>query len=276
MKQKPHIAFIGDLTIDKYIQSGEIRLGGAALNGAVWARKLGAKSSVVTTVGTDVSGKRMIKKLVSEHISKTHLQIKRGNTSSIEINIHENGERSYGVWNPGTLSTYHLRSKDIKYLVGMDAIVMTIYPQFAHVLSELALVKKKASNPPLVVINFGDLKEFHQDLSVVEEVLFFADLCVFGLDKDADEDLINRLKMMAKTSNAKMLITLASSGSLVYAGSQHVVQSAKPVDVIDTTGAGDSFLSAFLCTYLQTKNIEKSLQSGTNLASEVITHMGAY
>lgn len=276
MKTQKHIAFIGDLTIDKYVQSGEIRLGGAALNGAIWARKLGAKPSVVTTIGTDMPGKEMLKKLKKEHISKTHLKIRHGKTSSIEINVNQQGERSYGVWDPGTLASYHLRAKDIAYLTSMYAIVVTIYPQFAHVLSELALVKKNVPNPPLIVINFGDLKEFHQDLSVVEEVLSFADFCVFGLDKDADEGIINSLKTIARSGSAKMLITLASHGSIVYEGSQHIVQSAIHVPVVDTTGAGDSFLSAFLLCYINTKNIQESLQAGTSLASQVIQRLGAY
>ncbi len=276
MNQQKHIAFIGDLTIDKYVQSGEIRLGGAALNGAIWARKLGVKSSVVTTVGTDMPGKEMIKKLKKEHISKTHLQIKHGKTSSIEINLNEKGDRSYGVWDPGTLANYHLRPKDINYLLDMDAVVVTIYPQFSHVLSELALVKKNVPNPPLVVTNFGDLKEFHQDLSVVEEAVPFADFCVFGLDKDADEGMINTIKTMARTSTAHMLITLASNGSLVYKGSHAFVQSAKQVDVVDTTGAGDSFLTAFLVTYLETHDIQNALKNGTDLASGVIQRIGAY
>lgn len=277
MNKQPHIAFIGDLTIDKYIQSGDIRLGGAALNGAVWARKLGAKSSVVTTVGTDNPGKEMIKKLKKEHISKTHLQIKHGKTSSIEINIHDNGERSYGVWDPGTLASYHLRPKDALYLAQQNAVVVTIYPQFAHILQELKNVKTENNNPsPLVVINFGDLKEFHQDLTVVEEVLPYSDFCVFGLDKDTDEGIINALKAMAKSGKTKILITLASYGSLVYDGSSTYIQSAKQVPVVDTTGAGDSFLSAFLVSFLSSCDIQKSLQAGTDLASNVIGRLGAY
>ncbi len=276
MKQQSRIAFIGDLTIDKYVQSGDIRLGGAALNGAIWARKLGAKSCVVTTVGTDNPGKEMIKKLKKEHISKTHLQIKHGNTSSIEININEKGDRSYGVWDPGTLANYHLRPKDINYLLDMDAVVVTIYPQFAHVLAELALVKKNVPNPPLVIINFGDLKEFHRDLSIVDEVLPFADFCVFGLDKDTDEGLINTIKSMAKHTPTKMLITLGSHGAILYSGSESFVQIAPKVKVVDTTGAGDAFLAAFVTTYLATRDPQKSLQSGTELASKVIQYLGAY
>lgn len=271
-----HIAFVGDLTIDKYVTSSEIRLGGAALNGAIWARKLGAKPSVVTSVGTDNAGKEMIKKLKKEHISKTHLQIRHGKTSSIEINVNEKGERSYGIWDPGTLASYHLREKDIAYLQTMDAIVVTVYPQYAHIINELSALGKMHTKGPCIVINFGDLHEFSQDLTLVKSVLRYADFCVFGLHSDADGAIIQTLKDMTMHSHAKMLITLAENGSVVYVKGETYTQKAKQVSVMDTTGAGDAFLSAFLHTYLETQDIQKSLQSGTDLASTVIQHLGAY
>lgn len=272
MKHQPHFAFIGDLTIDKYIDSGEIRLGGAALNMSVWAKRLGIKSSVVTSVGTDMAGKEMIKKLKKEHISRTHLQIRHGKTSSIEINIHANGERHYGVWDPGTLAGYHLRPKDITYLAEMDAVVVTVYPQFEHILQEIAGIKK----PSFVVINYGDLKEFGSDLGIVEENLERADMLVFGFDKEFDEERINKLKEVAQAEKKKILITLGSYGSLLYDAGQTYTQIAKEVSVVDTTGAGDAFLTGFLSEYCVSHDCQKSLEKGTESASNVIGQLGAY
>ena len=48
------------------------------------------------------------------------------------------------------------------------------------------------------------------------------------------------------------------------------------VPVVDTTGAGDSFLAGFLASYLNSRDILKSLHRGADLASEVIQHIGAY
>lgn len=277
MKDQPHIAFIGDLTIDKYVQSGEIRLGGAALNGSIWARKLGAKPSVVTTVGTDMSGKEMVKKLKKEHISKTHLQIKHGNTSSIEITVDNQGERSYGVWDPGTLASYHFREKDIAYLSGMDAIVVTVYPQFAHILDELSAVKKnQPGESPYIIVNFGDLKEFHGDINIVVTALSIANLCVFGLHETEDSELISRLESLARKHTRHILITMAAKGSRMYAADTVYSEPAKLVTAVDTTGAGDSFLSAYLIKFLDTGDVKASLRAGTELASQVIQRIGAY
>lgn len=271
MNHQLHFAFIGDLTIDKYVNSGEIRLGGAALNGAIWARRLGAKPSVVTAVGTDAAGKEMIKKLKKEHVSKTHLQIRHGKTSQVEIFLKD-GEKKYGDWNPGVFAQHHLRKKDITYLGSLDSVVVMGYPQNEHILHEIAQINKS----PFIVINYGDLKEFGSDLQIVEEHLQCADLLIFGFEKAYDEQRINRLKDIARTEKKMILITLGMYGSLVYDGEKTYMQTAHKTQVVDTTGAGDSFLSAFLVAYLKTHDIQQALKNGSELASKVVQLVGAY
>ena len=273
--KKPSIAFIGDLTVDRYVEKNEIRLGGAALNMAIWAKRSGADVSVVTDVGSDDAGKQQIAFLKQEKIDTSKIQISKGSTSEIEIFVNESGERRYGLWNAGTLAHYHLRTSDISFLKKKDVVCLTIYPQYEHILSEVSSIAR-AKKHPLLVVNFGDLREFNRDIRVVEDVLHYTDICVFGLDKDADETLINTLQHMAKQSRVKILITLASSGSLVFDGADVFLQAAKKVKVVDTTGAGDAFLAGFLVKYLKTKDIQTSLSAGSALASQVIQKVGAY
>lgn len=275
MEREPSIAFIGDLTVDHYVEKNEVRLGGAALNMAIWAKRKGADVSVVTAVGDDEAGKKQLAMLQKKSIDGTHVQILQGSTSSIDIYINDSGDRRYGSWDPGALSDYHMRKEDVHFLKRMDAVCVTIYPQFAHVLSEISLLKHSKKSP-YIVMNFGDLREFHQDLRVVEDVLSIADLCVFGLDKDADEKLVNELRDMAKNGHTDMLITFGSFGSLLYESKKTYVEPAKQVNVVDTTGAGDSFLAGFIVQYLKTHDVQKSLAAGALLASKVIQKVGAY
>ena len=71
-------------------------------------------------------------------------------------------------------------------------------------------------------------------------------------------------------------MTLGKFGSIAFVGETVFVQSASDVPVVDTTGAGDAFLAGFLVTYLQTKDVQQSLRSGTQLASKVVGLLGAY
>jgi len=257
----PKIAFVGDLTADIYMPQRDIRLGGAAYNAALWAKRLGARAKIFSCVGSDVVGEKFPH---SENIQK-----KRGKTSAIEIFVSKDGERQYGTWNPGVLVKYHFRNKDKKILRTMDAIVVTVYPFFEHILKEIPV-------GPLVVINYGDLKEFDRRIDVVVRNMKIADILIFGLDKDEDEQLINDILLLASMQNKMAIVTLGKYGSIAWLNGKSFIQPAQEVKPVDTTGAGDSFLSAFLVSYLKTNDIQKSLNSGTDLASKVIQKVGAY
>ena len=276
MNRMPKISFVGDLTIDKYVDSGDIRLGGAALNSAIWAKRLGAKASIVTSIGNDQPAELFIKKINEEKINAVGIQIVEGATSSIAIHVNAQGERSYGIWNPGTLAKYHLRGMDILHLHTQDAVAITIYPQYIRILDELRPLRIHRNKKPLIVINFGDLREFHAYPAVVDEYCQLADICVFGLDKQEDENRINDLRSIARRTDTIMLITLASHGSLVYTKKDTFVQPAQQVQAIDTTGGGDAFLAGFLVSYCKNHDITQSLQAGTDTATKAILQLGAY
>jgi fructoselysine 6-kinase len=276
MHSFPSIAHIGDLTVDKYVETKEVRLGGGALNGALWARRSGARASVVTAIGTDDPGELFLKKLKKEKINGSHIQKITGETSGIEIFVGADGERRYGTWNPGTLAHYHLRVKDIAFLKKQDAVCVTIYPPFRHVLHELSKTRSLRRKKPTLVINYGDLKEFDKDLTVVTSHLRSTDIAVFGLDKDEDEGMINELRVLAKSTKKQFLITLGKYGSLLYDGDEVFTQAAREVKAKDTTGAGDSFLAGFLVSYLKDYDIQKALARGSSLAARVIQKVGAY
>src|SRR5688572_16858298 len=99
----PSIAFIGDLTADIYVDSGQIKHGGAALNMAIWAARAGADATIVSAVGSDAVGSKFLAFIRSQKLSTLSVQKKRGPTSSIEIFLKD-GERHYGAWKPGVLT----------------------------------------------------------------------------------------------------------------------------------------------------------------------------
>jgi fructoselysine 6-kinase len=273
-KKTPRIAFMGDLTADIYVESKTVKYGGAALNSSMWGHRLGAISMALSAVGSDVVGKGLFAYMQKQDLPLVGVQKKRGSTSAIEIFLKD-GERKYGTWKPGVLHDFHLRPKDKTLLKTLDAVVITVYPQYVHVLAELAAWKEKQTGKrPVFVINYGDLREFESSLEVVYKYLKLADIVVFGLDKDTDELLINEIRDMS--DNRICLVTLGKYGSLAWANKQSFVQSAQEVDAVDTTGAGDSFLAAFLLSLLTTGDIQQSLQKGTALAARVVTQVGAY
>ena len=85
-------------------------------------------------------------------------------------------------------------------------------------------------------------------------------------------DSINELKKINKI----VVITRSENGSLVILNNEITkCESIKVEKVLDLTGAGDLFASGFLKEYLDKSNINKCLQTGSELAAKVIEKIGA-
>lgn len=278
MKRNPKIAFIGDLTVDKYKNQKTMRLGGSSLTAAVWSGRLGAQTSVIAAVGNDAAGARYRTFLKKSHINDTHVHRLPGKTSSIEIYTDVQGERSYGKWNPGVLAKFHLRPSDYTYVMRQDIAVLIVYDRTMHMLRELSSYFRThgQSTLPLRAVDFGDMTQFDSDSAFVEQYIDAFDILFFGLLADTDESLINALRNLAAAYRKCVVITLGAVGSVAFHGSNAYTQIATSVPVVDTTGAGDAFLSGFLVEYFRSQAIRKSLGAGAELASESITKFGAY
>jgi sugar/nucleoside kinase (ribokinase family) len=70
-------------------------------------------------------------------------------------------------------------------------------------------------------------------------------------------------------------ITLSEKGSVVVAGPETYEIPAHPVEVVDTTGAGDLYAAGFLYGYTTGRSLPRSGELGSLAAAEVISHIGA-
>jgi len=68
----------------------------------------------------------------------------------------------------------------------------------------------------------------------------------------------------------KIIRTVGSDGC-IYQGKQYYTEK---VDVKDSSGAGDTFISALAIDFLNTKDIEKSIMYANSCATEVVKHKG--
>ena len=72
-----------------------------------------------------------------------------------------------------------------------------------------------------------------------------------------------------------VIVTLGSLGSLAYNG-QFFAQPAKPVEIVDTLGAGDAYIGTYLAAYLQGKSIPDSMEQASSAAAQICTVSGAW
>ena len=79
----------------------------------------------------------------------------------------------------------------------------------------------------------------------------------------------------ARAEVAIACITLSEKGSVVVAGTETYEVPAEPVEVVDTTGAGDLYAAGFLYGYTTGRPLPECARLGSLAAAEVIGHIGA-
>lgn len=86
---------------------------------------------------------------------------------------------------------------------------------------------------------------------------------------------INQLEYSKVTSECTGLIV--TLGSLGVEAKWHGIYVQSPiVEVVDVTGAGDTFLSALAYKYLETKDLRQSMEFANKAASVTVQHLGCY
>jgi sugar/nucleoside kinase (ribokinase family) len=79
----------------------------------------------------------------------------------------------------------------------------------------------------------------------------------------------------ARAEVAVACITLSEKGSVVVAGTETHEVPAQPVEVVDTTGAGDLYAAGFLHGYTTGRPLPDCGRLGSLAAAEIISHIGA-
>jgi ribokinase len=72
-----------------------------------------------------------------------------------------------------------------------------------------------------------------------------------------------------------VVIKLGSRGAMAVHNDIVAKVSAVTTNVVDTTGAGDSFAAGFIPKWLETKDLEAALSAGTALAAKCVATVGA-
>ena len=114
-------------------------------------------------------------------------------------------------------------------------------------------------------------------LACIREVDVFAP-CRQGLfDLTGTENLDECYGYLRNYTDAVLLFTLGSGGSAAYDrnGTKYEVP-CKKVNVIDTTGAGDSYMGGFIYSYcIKGKDLLSSMRFATACAAHTCSGLGA-
>ena len=253
------VATVGDNCIDRYLPPiGLAAIGGNAVNVAVHLQKQGLRTAYFGAVGPDDDGRRMLDCLGNNGLNLDHVQVNDGVTAYTNLDINEAGDRFIAFEEFGVCRAYRPTEADFKILLTMRHV---------HIgwLDDGGDLKRR---PAAAGVSMS------QDITVNPDAdgltIAFGSA---GSDPHAAIDIANGY--LAEGA-ALAVVTRGAMGSLATDGSVVVETGILPVEVSDTTGAGDTFIAGFIVMWLAGGDLQECLEAGRNAAAVTCTHFGGF
>lgn len=218
--------------------------GGKGANQAVAIAKLGAEICMIGKVGTDSYGDTMRKNLSDYGVDTTHIA-KAEASSGIAIILVQKGENRI-ILDAG--ANYKITTADVDNGLAAakagDILLMQLEVPLAIVEYALELGKKigmiNILNPaPAVTLSESILKNV--DIITPNET---ETEIITGVAPNSEVHIALAVKKLYAMGVKNVVITLGARGSAVSVGQEITLVDAIKVKVVDTTGAGDTYVGA--------------------------------
>ncbi len=259
------IACVGDNCVDYYDDSGLAFPGGNPVNVAVYARRLGAQSAYLGAVGTDSFGSLLLGRLSEKGVDISHVQQLAGPSALCHV-THRNGDRVLGDYDEGVMASFSLREEDFLFMKDFDLVVTGLWGHAENSLAEI-----RAMGIPVAF----DAAERPFD-PAGRIALPHAEIAFFSDDLLPDEELKEKILAVSALGPRIVVATRGPRGSLAFDGTGFVFCPPAPCSVVDTMGAGDSYIAGFLLAWLQGLPLGGCMAAGSESAAVTIAYSGAW
>lgn len=257
----------GDAVVD-LIPDGENHYlkcaGGAPANVAVGVSRLGVEAGFIGRVGLDPLGKFMQQTLNAEKVSTEHMILDpKQRTSTVIVGL-DDGERSFTFMvNPS--ADQFLEVGDLPIFQKSDflhccSIALINDPSRSTTIEAIRRVKEAGGffsfDPNLRESLWASLDEMKQ---VVNRVVAMADVLKFSEEELTLLTDTTTLEQATQVITAQypeklIIITLGKDGAIYHLNGNSQVVAGKALKPVDTTGAGDAFVSGLLAGLSQVEN----------------------
>ena len=257
-------AAVGDNCIDRYLPPiGLSLVGGNAINVGVQLSRIGHRVAYFGAVGDDADGRRTLKALADNRVDIANAETRPGITAYTDIAVDASGDRFMAFEEFGVCAEYRPSEADLERILAAGHV---------HIgwLADGGALRRTLSERGVSVSQDVSVNAGADNLGVAGLSVAFASA---GADRAAGEALAARL---LADGAVLAVVTLGSLGSLATDGRETVSTTIRTVEVVDTTGAGDSFIAGFLSARSKGLGLQACLEAGREVAAVTCTHVGGF
>ena len=248
----PRFAVVGEALVDIVVPPGgepEEAQGGSPLNVAVGLARLGVDTVLLTEVGDDAHGRLVLDHVAASGVALGEGSVVPGRTSTATAHLDEHGAASYAFdlrWTlgkrdlPAGATAVHVGSLGVALRPGRDSAVDLVHQSMAADL----LVTFDPNARPTITPDADQAWRDVREVAAAAELVKLSDEDLEFLQPGTTPEEAAATLLAGRTK----LVVVTSGGTSALAASRagRVEVGSRTVDVVDTVGAGDSFMAALI------------------------------
>ena len=235
--------------------------GGLASSALVAAARLGARTKIIARIGSDDDGEFIRRELDDEGVDTAQLLAEAGTGSHVSVILvnEQTGDRSI-VTRPATGSPIRPQDLSREDIIGAKVL-------FVDDVSPAALQAAAWARAAGMWVVMDPACPY----AVAKEILPYVDVPIVPeqwardwMPNQPDEMVVETLY---KAGARIAVVTLGERGCLVCSDEGLQAYPSYPVEVVDTTGAGDAYHGAFMYVLLQDWDLRRRVQFAAAVGS---------
>jgi fructoselysine 6-kinase len=255
------VAVVGDNTIDRFLDEPSLGdlVGGNALNVAVQLHLLGVAVRYFGVIGDDADGDVVKAAMLAAGLDTAGLRVVAGPTALTCIRRRDDGDRYFETESFGVTGEYAPTRAEVEAIRAARWVHIGMLPE-AH--GFRAAVREGAA---LALSQDCSVSEGYSDLTV-------AFMSAGESDDAAEAGIRDALSHGVDTAVA----TLGARGAVAGHGAERLRVASPATEVIDTTGAGDSFMAGYIAATLRGADRRGALEAGVVRGGFTCRYVGGW
>lgn len=258
-------------------------IGGAPLNVALRLGSFGHEVAMVSAVGDDEGGHKIVAYMRSNNVITDHVQVNsQHKTSQVLVSLDQNGTASYTIEYPCAWDHISVTPNLKADVRKSDAIIFGSLVTRDDISKNTLLELLESAKYKVFDVN---LRPPHYNMDILTKLMHAADLIKFNDEelieicsylgfKSSDLDAcISYMANVTRTEN--ICVTLGKDGAVLYLNGTFIRNKGCVVKVKDTVGAGDSFLASLVHKILNKNDPQETLDFACAVGALVASSDGA-
>ncbi len=259
------------------------KIGGAPLNVAVRLASMQNEVSIISRIGKGKKGAKLINFLLENNVDTTGVQVDTTyKTGKVKVTLDEKGSASYDIMQPRAWDKIELTDVAIKLVKDSDFFIYGSLASRDEISRATLYELLKVAKYKIFDVN---LRQPYYTKEVLEYLMSQADFIKFnddeiyeiaGLLGSTSHSFDQTITFIAEKTNAKCIcVTRGSQGAVLYLDETFYYNSGYQVDVVDTVGAGDSFLATIINKLMNKSNPQEAIDHACAIGALVASREGA-